>query len=121
MTSRRFERPFDQVRLEQYLTADARFSRAAQDSAVRRRQSNPTYLLETPAAPFVMRKKPPGMLLQSAHQVEREFRIIKALATTDVPVPRMHILCEDADVIGTPFFVMDYVAGRIMRDPMMPN
>ena len=84
-------------------------------------QSNPTYLLETPAAPFVMRKKPPGVLLQSAHQVEREFRIIKALATTDVPVPRVHILCEDADVIGTPFFVMDYVAGRIMRDPMMPN
>ena len=59
-------------------------------------QSNPTFLLETPDARFVMRKKPPGTLLPSAHQVEREFRIIKALAATDVPVPRAHLLCEDA-------------------------
>jgi aminoglycoside phosphotransferase (APT) family kinase protein len=84
-------------------------------------QSNPTFLLETPDARFVMRKKPPGTLLQSAHQVEREFRIIKALAATDVPVPRAHLLCEDAGVIGTAFFVMDFVEGRIMRDPMMPG
>src|SRR5260370_3311769 len=84
-------------------------------------QSNPTYMLETPAAQFVMRKKPAGTLLQGAHQVEREFRIIRALATTDVPVPRVHLLCEDNDVIGTAFFVMDYVAGRIMRDSLMPD
>ncbi|MGC1398669.1 phosphotransferase [Candidatus Binatus sp.] len=84
-------------------------------------QSNPTFLLETPDARFVMRKKPPGTLLPSAHQVEREYRIIKALAATDVPVPRVHLLCEDAGVIGTPFFVMDFVEGRIMRDPMMPD
>ena len=84
-------------------------------------QSNPTFLLQTPDARFVMRKKPPGTLLQSAHQVEREFRIIKALAATDVPVPRAHLLCEDAGVIGTAFFVMDFVEGRIMRDPMMPG
>ena len=84
-------------------------------------QSNPTYILETPAARFVMRKKPAGTLLQSAHQVEREFRIIKALAATDVPVPRVHLLCEDTGVIGTAFFVMDFVAGRIMRDPTMPG
>src|SRR5208337_5608003 len=58
-------------------------------------QSNPTYLLETPDARFVMRKKPTGTLLPSAHQVEREFRIIKALAGTDVPVPGVHLLCED--------------------------
>src|ERR1700691_3718909 len=57
-------------------------------------QSNPTFLLETPEARFVMRKKPPGTLLQSAHQVEREFRIIKALAATDVPVPRAPLLSE---------------------------
>jgi aminoglycoside phosphotransferase (APT) family kinase protein len=68
-----------------------------------------------------MRKKPPGTLLPSAHQVEREYRIIKALAATDVPVPRVHLLCEDAGVIGTAFFVMDFVEGRIMRDPMMPE
>jgi aminoglycoside phosphotransferase (APT) family kinase protein len=84
-------------------------------------QSNPTFMLETPAARFVMRKKPPGALLQSAHAVEREYRIIKALAATDVPVPRGHLLCEDASVIGTAFFVMDFVDGRIMRDPMMPD
>jgi aminoglycoside phosphotransferase (APT) family kinase protein len=84
-------------------------------------QSNPTFLLETPDARFVMRKKPPGTLLPSAHQVEREYRIIKALAATDVPVPRVHLLCEDAGVIGTAFFVMDFVEGRIMRDPMMPD
>ncbi len=84
-------------------------------------QSNPTFMLETPAARFVMRKKPPGTLLPSAHAVEREYRIIKALAATDVPVPRAHLLCEDASVIGTSFFVMDFVEGRIMRDPMMPD
>ncbi len=78
-------------------------------------------MLETPDARFVMRKKPPGTLLQSAHAVDREYRIIKALAATDVPVPRVHLLCEDAGVIGTAFFVMDFVEGRIMRDPMMPD
>jgi aminoglycoside phosphotransferase (APT) family kinase protein len=84
-------------------------------------QSNPTFLLETPGARFVMRKKPPGTLLPSAHAVEREYRIIKALAATDVPVPRTYVLCEDAGVIGTAFFVMDFVDGRIFRDPMMPD
>ena len=84
-------------------------------------QSNPTFLLETSDSRFVMRKKPPGTLLPSAHQVEREYRIIKALAATDVPVPRVHLLCEDAGVIGTAFFVMDFVEGRVMRDPMMPE
>ncbi|MFZ2060993.1 MAG: phosphotransferase [Candidatus Binatus sp.] len=84
-------------------------------------QSNPTFLLETPDARFVMRKKPPGTLLPSAHQVEREYRIIKALAATDVPVPSAHLLCEDAGIIGTAFFVMDFVEGGVMRDPIMPD
>jgi aminoglycoside phosphotransferase (APT) family kinase protein len=84
-------------------------------------QSNPTFLLETRDARFVMRKKPSGTLLQSAHQVEREFRIMSALAATDVPVPRTYFLCEDTAVIGTAFFVMDYVAGRIITDPLLPN
>jgi aminoglycoside phosphotransferase (APT) family kinase protein len=113
---------FDETRLEHYL-ADRMpgFHGPLKIRQFVGGQSNPTYMLETPAARFVMRKKPPGTLLQSAHQVEREFRIIKALATTDVPVPRAHILCEDADVIGTAFFVMDFVDGRIMRDPTMPD
>jgi aminoglycoside phosphotransferase (APT) family kinase protein len=113
---------FDEVRLEHYLTD--RMPGFRGPLKIRQfvgGQSNPTYMLETPAARFVMRKKPPGTLLQSAHQVEREFRIIKALAATDVPVPRVHILCEDADVIGTAFFVMDFVDGRIMRDSTMPG
>jgi aminoglycoside phosphotransferase (APT) family kinase protein len=113
---------FDEARLEHYLID--RMPDFRGPLTVRQfvgGQSNPTYMLETPTARFVMRKKPAGTLLQSAHQVEREFRIIKALATTDVPVPRVHLLCEDIDVIGTAFFVMDYVAGRIMRDPLMPD
>jgi aminoglycoside phosphotransferase (APT) family kinase protein len=113
---------FDEARLEHYLID--RMPDFREPLTVRQfvgGQSNPTYMLETPTARFVMRKKPAGTLLQSAHQVEREFRIIKALATTDVPVPRVHLLCEDIDVIGTAFFVMDYVAGRIMRDPLMPD
>lgn len=113
---------FDEARLEQYLTeriADFRGPLAI--SQFVGGQSNPTFMLQTPDARFVMRKKPPGALLQSAHQVEREYRIIKALAATDVPVPRVHLLCEDPDVIGTAFFVMDCVEGRIMRDPLMPD
>jgi aminoglycoside phosphotransferase (APT) family kinase protein len=113
---------FDEARLERYLTD--RMPDFRGPLTVRQfvgGQSNPTYMLKTPAARFVMRKKPSGTLLQSAHQVEREFRIIKALAATDVPVPRVHLLCEDIDVIGTAFFVMDYVAGRIFRDPLMPD
>jgi aminoglycoside phosphotransferase (APT) family kinase protein len=113
---------FDEARLERYLRDRMRSFRGP--LTVRQfvgGQSNPTFLLETPDARFVMRKKPPGTLLQSAHQVEREFRIIKALADSRVPLPRVHILCEDVAVVGTAFFVMDFVEGRIMRDPMMPD
>src|ERR1700758_4620703 len=113
---------FDEASLERYLSArmpDFRGPLAV--SQFVGGQSNPTFLLETADARFVMRKKPPGTLLQSAHQVEREFRIIKALASTDVPVPGVHLLCEDAGVIGTAFFVMEFVEGRVMRDPMMPG
>jgi aminoglycoside phosphotransferase (APT) family kinase protein len=113
---------FDEARLEHYLREHMPNFRGP--LVVRQfvgGQSNPTFLLETSDARFVMRKKPPGTLLPSAHQVEREYRIIKALAATDVPVPRVHLLCEDVGVIGTAFFVMDFVEGRIMRDPMMPD
>src|SRR5271156_4598586 len=122
VTAVRENHRFDEARLEDYLRE--RMPDFRGQLTVRQfvgGQSNPTFLLETAGARFVMRKKPPGTLLQSAHQVEREFRIIKALAATDVPVPRVHLLCEDAGVIGTAFFVMDFVEGRIMRDPMMPE
>ena len=69
-------------------------------------QSNPTFQLQTGNRNYVLRKQPPGELLPSAHQVDREFRVMQALHNTDVPVPRMYCLCEDPDVIGTKFYVM---------------
>ncbi|MGH2405777.1 MAG: phosphotransferase family protein, partial [bacterium] len=84
-------------------------------------QSNPTYHLAAGGRAYVVRRKPPGKLLPSAHLVEREYRIISALAKTDVPVPRAFALCEDASVIGTAFYVMDFVPGRVMRDPRLPD
>jgi aminoglycoside phosphotransferase (APT) family kinase protein len=86
-------------------------------------QSNPTYqLTDRTGKKFVMRKKPPGKLLsKTAHQVEREYRIIHALENTDVPVPKAYILCEDSNVIGTPFYIMEFLDGRIFEDPSFPN
>lgn len=82
-------------------------------------QSNPTFLLKTPARNFVLRRKPPGVLLKSAHAVDREYRVQKALADTNVPVANMHLLCEDDDVIGSAFYVMDHIDGRNFTDPLM--
>ena len=84
-------------------------------------QSNPTFLLDCGAHQFVLRKKPPGKLLPSAHQVDREFRVMKALEQSDVPVPRMFLLCEDETVIGTTFFVMEYVEGRLFSNMTLPG
>jgi aminoglycoside phosphotransferase (APT) family kinase protein len=84
-------------------------------------QSNPTYLLEAGGRRYVLRRKPPGTLLPSAHAVDREYRILRALAGSDVPVPRVHALCADDRVIGTMFFVMDYVEGRQYPDTKMPG
>ncbi|MFO1427757.1 MAG: phosphotransferase [Steroidobacteraceae bacterium] len=85
-------------------------------------QSNPTYLLETARANYVLRRKPPGVLLPSAHAIEREFRVMQALAQgSDVPVARALLLCEDPAVIGTAFYVMQHVAGRIFWDPSLPD
>src|SRR5678815_419527 len=79
-------------------------------------QSNPTYRLRTPEASYVLRRKPPGELLKGAHAIEREARVMAALAGTGFPVPKVHGLCEDAGVIGSAFFVMDLVEGRIFWD-----
>jgi len=83
-------------------------------------QSNPTYKLETPNAAYVLRKKPPGTLLPTAHMVDREYRVLAALAQTDVPVAKPRLYCEDRAVIGSEFYVMDYVTGRIFWDPTLP-
>src|SRR6188768_2273326 len=79
-------------------------------------QSNPSYRLDTGSGAYVLRKKPPGPLLPSAHAVDREFRVMAALAETSVPVPRVHALCEDDTVIGSAFYVMEYLDGRIFWD-----
>jgi len=84
-------------------------------------QSNPTFLLVAGDTQYVLRKKPPGKLLPSAHQVEREFKVMKALEQSDVPVPRMNLLCEDENVIGTPFFVMEHVQSRVLEDITLPG
>ncbi|MEO8280170.1 MAG: phosphotransferase family protein, partial [Ideonella sp.] len=84
-------------------------------------QSNPTFLLSSGGRRFVLRRKPPGVLLPSAHAIEREFRVIRALADTAVPVPKTHLLCEQNEVIGSAFYIMDCVDGRILWDPALPH
>lgn len=84
-------------------------------------QSNPTFRLDTPDRSFVLRRKPPGQLLKSAHAVDREFRVQSALQGSDVPVARMHLLCEDTDVIGSMFYVMEHIAGRNFFYPELPG
>ena len=83
-------------------------------------QSNPTFQLITPSKTYVMRKQPPGGLLPSAHQVDREYKVMDALWSTDVPVPKMYCLCEDSSVIGTKFYVMEMIEGRLFTETRLP-
>jgi aminoglycoside phosphotransferase (APT) family kinase protein len=84
-------------------------------------QSNPTYYIRAGSGEYVLRRKPPGKLLPSAHAVDREYRVITALQGSGVPVPRTHVLCEDPAVLGTPFYLMDCVHGRVFADPLLPD
>src|SRR5207245_9136939 len=84
-------------------------------------QSNPTYHLRSDGQEYVLRRKPPGKLLPSAHAVDREYRVISALGKTGFPVPRTHALCEDDAVVGTAFYIMDCVHGRVLTDPAIPG
>ena len=84
-------------------------------------QSNPTYLIETPERRYALRRKPPGKLLPSAHAVDREYRVIRALHAQGFPVPEPVLYCADDAVIGTAFFVMAYVEGRVFWEPQMPG
>ena len=84
-------------------------------------QSNPTYLVSAGGQRYVLRRKPPGTLLPSAHAVDREYRIMRALAGSDVPVPKVFALCDDPAVIGTEFFLMEYVPGRVFWDATLPG
>jgi aminoglycoside phosphotransferase (APT) family kinase protein len=84
-------------------------------------QSNPTFLLNGASRRYVLRKKPAGKLLASAHAIEREYRVMAALAQTAVPVPKMLCLCEDVSILGAPFFLMSHVDGRVFVDPALPG
>lgn len=84
-------------------------------------QSNPTWRIDAASGRYVLRQKPVGRVLPSAHQVDREFRVMAALAGTDVPVPRVHALCTDESVMGSMFFVMEHIEGRTLFDPRLPG
>ncbi|TGJ79632.1 hypothetical protein E0Z10_g9130 [Xylaria hypoxylon] len=116
--------PIDVKALEQYLTQHVPEIKVPLEvKQFGFGQSNPTYqLTSSDKKRYVMRKKPPGKLLsKAAHKVEREHRIIAALGPTDVPVPKAYCLCEDESVIGTPFYVMEFLDGRIFEDLSVPN
>ena len=117
---------FDEARLAAWLEAAVPgFGRHMTVRQFQGGASNPTFLLSTATdngvQRYVLRKKPPGQLLASAHQVDREYRIMKALQGSGVPVPVMRALCEDPEIIGTAFYVMDYLEGRIFRDATLPG
>ena len=113
---------FESTGLEAYLTATIDgFAGPVTAKKFTTGQSNPTFLLATESGKYVLRQKPPGNLLKSAHAVDREFRIQRALAATDVPVARMLHLCEDETVIGSVFYVMEFMDGRIFWDPALPD
>jgi aminoglycoside phosphotransferase (APT) family kinase protein len=116
--------PFDAAALEPYLRAHvAGFAGPMQVSRLQGGQSNPTFLVDTPGQRYAMRTKPApkAQLLPSAHAIEREYRVQAALAGSEVPVARMHCLCEDESVIGRAFYLMDFVDGRIFWDQSLPE
>ena len=108
--------------LEQYLLAHVEgFQGPMEIKQFEGGQSNPTFQLITPNQRYVLRKQPPGELLPSAHQVDREYRVMHGLWNTDVPVPKMFCLCEDPEVIGTKFYVMEMVEGRLFTETRIPS
>jgi aminoglycoside phosphotransferase (APT) family kinase protein len=113
---------FDEGRLAAYLSERLPgFATPCRISQFQGGQSNPTFHLATPNGSYVLRKQPPGVLLPSAHAVDREFMVMRALYGTAVPVPRMLLLCTDTAVIGQMFYVMQYVYGRVFTEASLPQ
>ncbi len=113
---------FDEAALHRYMLAHVEgYAGPLTVKKFKGGQSNPTYLLATPAGKYVLRRKPPGKLLPSAHAVDREYRVMTALGRFGFPVPRTFALCEDAEIIGTAFFIMEMVEGRIFWDASLPD
>lgn len=122
MKSARRSPDFDVERLEQYLTRHIEgFFGPVTVERISGGQSNPTYFITSGSDRFVLRKQPPGQLLPSAHAIDREFRVISALRNTDAPVPPPILFCSDAQVIGTPFYVMERLDGRVFHDCTLPG
>jgi aminoglycoside phosphotransferase (APT) family kinase protein len=112
----------DAARLESYLAREvAGFAGPLTIKQFKGGQSNPTYLLQTPARRYVLRRKPPGKLLPSAHAVDREYRVISTLHAQKFPVAAPLAFCADESVAGTPFYVMDFADGRVFWEPQMPG
>jgi aminoglycoside phosphotransferase (APT) family kinase protein len=112
----------DVAKLELYLARTiAGFVGPLQMEQFKGGQSNPTYLLRSASGKYVLRRKPPGKLLRSAHAIEREYRVTQALHKAGFPVPRPLALCEDVNVLGTAFYIMNYVEGRIFWEPHAPG
>src|SRR5688572_16977899 len=108
----------DAARLQDYLAAHVPgFSGPLTVQQFKGGQSNPTYLLDTSSRRYVLRRKPPGKLLPSAHAVDREFRVIGALHAQNFPVPEPILYCDDPEVAGTPFYLMAHVEGRVFWNP----
>nr|WP_329958385.1 phosphotransferase [Reyranella aquatilis] len=114
---------FDEQPLARFMAANVEgFTPPLTVEQFRGGQSNPTYRLTDGAGRrYVLRRKPPGKLLPSAHAVDREFRVISALNRTNVPTPRAYALSEDASIVGTPFYIMEYCDGRVLWDPTLPD
>lgn len=110
----------DQARLQDWLSAHGH-GRLQSLKPLAGGQSNPTFLLETSDSRLVLRKQPPGVLLKSAHAVDREYRVIHALRDSAVPVPEAVAWCDDASVVGTPFYLMAFVDGRVLIDQSLPG
>lgn len=107
--------------LQAHLDRALRCGRVLSLAPISEGQSNPTYRLQTEAGPYILRKQPPGPLLKSAHAVDREYRVMTALLNTDVPVPRTMHYCSDPAILGTPFYVMEQVDGRVFRASELPE
>ena len=113
---------FDTKKLNDYLAENLEnFSGPITIEEFKGGQSNPTYLVKTSTDSYVLRRKPPGLLLKSAHAVDREYKVIKALNMTDVPVPIAYLHCEDEAVIGTEFFLMSFIEGTVFWEPHIPE
>lgn len=116
------EAGLDTGRLADYIHSNVEpFDAALTVRPIEGGQSNPTYIVDAGSRRYVLRCKPSGQLLPSAHAIDREFRVMRALAGTGVPVPRVRVLCEDAGVLGSDFYLMDFVEGRILGDQTLPG